>query len=160
LKNKKEAPPPAKNSARAKLADVALQPEQREFFARSIVNRVSARLIGFGIVNPLDQMHSANPPSHPELLEWLARDTIEHGYDLNRLTRGIVLSRVYGRGSRLDGDAPRSNLFAVAKVRPLSPLQLAASMRIATTDPVTFGADLKGDEFEKRIESLESSAGG
>ncbi len=160
FKNKKQAPPPAKNSARAKLAEVALRPEQRDYFARSVVNRVWARLLGFGLVNPLDQMHSANPPSHPELLEWLARDTVEHGYDLKRLTRGLVLSQAYSRSSRYEGDAPRANLFAVGRVRPLSPMQLATSMRIATSDPQTLGGDLKPEELEKRIEGLESSAAG
>ena len=64
---------------------------------------------------PLDQMHSANPPSHPELLAWLARDTATHGYDLRRLIRGLVLSEAYARSSRWDGEeAPRPSLFAVA----------------------------------------------
>ena len=53
---------------------------------------------------PLDQMHSANPPSHPDLLAWLARDTIDHGYDLRRLIRGLVLSRAYARDSRWDAE--------------------------------------------------------
>ena len=53
------------------------QPGERDFFARSIVNRIWHRLFGRGLVMPLDQMHSANPPSHPELLAWLARDTID-----------------------------------------------------------------------------------
>ena len=63
---------------------MALEPGERDFFARSIVNRLWHRFFGVGLVMPLDQMHSENPPSHPELLAWLARDTIEHGYDLRR----------------------------------------------------------------------------
>ena len=70
---------------------------------------------------PLDQMHSANPPSHPELLAWLARDVADHGYDLRRLIRGLVLSEAYSRSSRWEGaDPPRPSLFAVALVRPLT----------------------------------------
>ena len=74
-KKDKVPPPPPKFSARAKLVEVALEPGEREFFARAIVNRIWHRLFGQGLVMPLDQMHSANPPSHPELLAWLARDT-------------------------------------------------------------------------------------
>ena len=112
---KDKVPPPApKFSARARLVEVALEPGDRDFFARSIVNRVWNRLFGRGLVMPLDQMHSANPPSHPELLAWLARDTIEHGYDLRRLIRGLVLSRAYARDSRWDrrGSEPRARRFS------------------------------------------------
>ncbi len=110
---------------------------------------------------PLDQMHSANPPSHPELLAWLARDTIEHGYDLRRLIRGLVLSRAYARDSRWDaGEPPRPSLFAVAVVRPLSPLQLACSLRLATADPAALPADLKPAELDRRIESLAEQSRG
>src|SRR5262249_16311483 len=80
-KKEKKATPAPKFSARQKLVEVALQPEGRDFFAKSIVNRVWARLYGVGLVTPVDQMHSENPPSHPELLAWLARDTIAHDYD-------------------------------------------------------------------------------
>jgi len=160
-KKKKVAPPRPALSVRAKLVEVALQPGERDFFARAIVNRVWHRLLGHGLVMPLDQMHSENPPSHPELLEWLARDTAEHGYNLRRLTRGLVLSRAYARTSRWEGgEPPRPSLFAVANVRPLTPAQLAASMWLAATDPVTLSPGLKPEDFDKRVEGLEGRAQG
>jgi hypothetical protein len=160
--DKKAPPPPApKFSARAELVKLSLQPEQRDFFARSIVNRVWHRLFGYGLVMPLDQMHSENAPSHPELLDWLARDTAEHGYDLRRLIRGLVLSKAYARDSRWNkGETPRPSLFAVARLRPLTPMQLAVSLRLAVADPPTFTATLKADELDKRLVGLEASAGG
>lgn len=155
----KTPPPPPHFSARAKLVELALSPEDRDFFARAIVNRVWNRLFGRGLVMPLDQMHSANPPSHPELLAWLARDTVAHGYDLRRLIRGLVLSRAYARDSRWDnGEPPRPSLFAVAAVRPMSPMQLACSLRLATADPATLPADLKPEEFDRKVEALAESA--
>jgi len=158
-KQAKTSPPAPKHSARAQLVDVALRPKERDYFARAIVNRLWARFYGHGLVSPVDQMHSENPPSHPELLDWLARDLIAHGYDLKRLTRGLVLSKAYARSSRWEnGTPPKPFLFAVARVRPLTPYQLAASLRIATTDPATL--ELKGDELEKKIEGLEQSARG
>jgi hypothetical protein len=154
-------PPLPKFSARAELVKVSLEPGQRDFFARSIVNRIWHRLFGYGLVMPLDQMHSENAPSHPELLDWLARDTVEHQYDLKRLMRGLVLSRAYARDSRWDkGEAPRPQLFAVARVKPLTPMQLAVSLRLAVTDPQQLAATLKPEEFEKRLQGLESGAGG
>jgi hypothetical protein len=103
-------------------------------------------------------MHSANPASHPELLAWLARDVVSHGYDLRRLVRGLVLSEAYSRSSRWDGaDPPRPSLFAVALVRPLTAAQLATSLRVATADPASLPADFGSEPFEKRIKSLEES---
>src|SRR5262249_39750932 len=117
-------PPAPKFSTRARLAELALEPAGRDFFARAIVNRVWQRLFGQGLVSPIDQMHSENPPSHPELLAWLARDMAENHYDLRRLVRGLVLSRAYARDSRYPGDRwPAANLFAVAPVRALTPAQ-------------------------------------
>lgn len=147
-----ETPPPAPAfSRRAKLVDVALAPESRSFFSRSIVNRVWARLFGTGLVTPVDQMHSANPPSHPELLEWLARDVAEHGYDLTRLVRGLILSQTYARSSRWDSasERPAAKYFAVANVRPLSPRQYALALHIATT---------AGDELARVMEKPEAWA--
>ncbi len=157
---KDKVPPPApKFSARAKLVEVALQPGDREFFAKAIVNRIWYRLFGQGLVMPLDQMHSANPPSHPELLAWLARDTADHGYDLRRLIRELVLTEAYARSTRWEGkESPRPSLFAVAVVRPLTPMQLATSLKLATIDPARLPADFQSEPFEKRMDSLEAGA--
>src|SRR5262249_28204733 len=65
------------------------------FFARAIVSRIWAHYFGAGIVNPPDDMNAANPPSNPELLDWLAKDFIEHRFDLKHLHRTILNSRVY-----------------------------------------------------------------
>lgn len=155
-KKAKAPPAPPTFSLRAKLVETALAPEQREFFARNIANRMWHRFYGRGLVMPLDQVHSENPASHPELLDWLARDLAEHGYDLKRLARGLVLSEAYARSSRWDSEKlPDERLFAVASVRPLAPMQLATSLKIAAADPKTLTPDV-----EKKTEAAEKSAGG
>jgi hypothetical protein len=161
-KAKKDKSPPPKPafSARAKLVEVSLQSGNASFFARSIVNRMWHRFFGIGLVNPLDQMHSENPASHPELLAWLAKDTAEHGYDLKRLIRGIAMSKAYSRSSRYPTESnPDPRLFAVAKLKPLTPLQLATSLKIAAADPAGF-ENKKPEEFEKLMEQMEASGRG
>lgn len=156
---KTQAAPPAV-SARAKLVEVALQQGNSDFFAKSIVNRMWHRFLGFGLVNPLDQMHSENPPSHPELMQRLARDTAANKYDLRRLIKGIVLSSTYARGSKYPSETqPNPRYFAVARLKPLTPMQMATSLKIATADPASF-ENLKLDDLEKKIEQIESSARG
>jgi hypothetical protein len=159
-KKEKKAPPPPTFSAREKLVEIALAPGNSDYFARAIVNRMWHRFFGLGLVTPLDQMHAENPPSHPELLTWLARDTQSHGYGLRRLIRGIVLSKAYSRDSRYPSEAaPDGRLLAVARLKPLTPMQLATALKIAASDPKAF-ENLKSDEFEKKIEGLENSARG
>lgn len=146
-------------SARVKLVETALEPGQREIFARAVVNRLWYRLYGRGLVMPLDQMHLLNPPSHPELLDWLARDLVEHQYDLRRLVRGLVLSNAYARSSRWQGEkAPFDKLFAVAQARPMTPMQMGFSLRLATTDPQSLPKEPA--ELEKRLEAIERSGDG
>ena len=65
------------------------------YFARNLVNRFWHHHLGVGIVDPVDDMNAANPPSNPELLDWLARDFIEHKFDLKHLHRRILNSRTY-----------------------------------------------------------------
>ena len=99
---RRRPPPPPKFSARAKLVEVALQPGEREFFARSIVNRMWHRFFGLGLVMPLDQMHSREP-AEPSGTARLAGP--RHGRARlrpARLIRGIVLSQAYARGSRYE----------------------------------------------------------
>lgn len=164
LKKNKQAPAPASYSRRAQLVDVALRPSENMFFARALVNRLWARFLGRGLVDPVDQMHPENPPSHPELLEWLARDFVNHGYDMQRLIRGIISSRVYSRSSRWPlNDRPAPDLFAVAQVRPLSPRQYSVLLRLASTSPdrlIASDGGLPGDDQFEQLENQASSLAG
>jgi hypothetical protein len=158
-KKAKGPPAPPNFSLRGKLVETALATENRAFFARNIANRLWHRLLGRGLVMPLDQLHSENPASHPELLDWLARDLAEHGYDMKRTIRGIALSNAYARSSRWEGEKlPDERLFAVANVRPLAPMQLATSLKLVTSDPLALPTERK--KIEERIDAVEKSASG
>ena len=95
--------------------------------ARAFVNRMWSVLLGRGIVHPADEINARNAPSHPELLDWLSKDFAAHQYDVRRLVRGIVLSRVYA----LSPSDAAPERFAGAIERPLSAEQIARSWRIA-----------------------------
>ena len=105
----------------------------RKFFGRSLVNRVWSYLLGRSLVYPVDQMHSANPSSVAGVLEYLADDLVEHGYDLERLIAGICGSRAYQLSSAWPRDVnrPAADQFAVAALRPLTPKQYALSLLLA-----------------------------
>jgi hypothetical protein len=71
-------------------------------FARVIVNRVWQYHFGVGIVEtPNDFGFNGGRPSHPELLDWLANDLLEHGWSLKHLHRRIMSSRCYQQASRI-----------------------------------------------------------
>ena len=71
----------------------------REAFARNIVNRIWARLFGAGIVEPVDDLRSTNPPRNEPLMNALAKDLIEHKYDLKYITSVMMKSRTYQSSS-------------------------------------------------------------
>ena len=159
LRKEKKPPPQPNYSRRSRILEPGLSPIGRLWLARSIVNRVWYRLIGYGLVMPVDQMHSENPASHPELLEWLSEDLIAHGFDLRRLIRGLVMSRTYSRDTAWDvpETRPDENLFAVGRVRMLTPLQLGASLRVATLDPESIGNSVSLEDRNKRLEAAAQS---
>ena len=150
-------PESASYSYRNQLADIALRAENDSLFARSIANRLWHRLMGYGLVMRIDQMHGGNLGSHPELLEWLARDMKTHGYELRRLVRGIVSSRAYSRSSEWGPSDPRppsKELFAVANLRPLTPMQYGVSVLLCG-DPAFPPAE---EAFEATIRGVEDAA--
>ena len=72
-----------------------LRDPNNPYFATALVNRVWAMYFGVGIVNPIDDLSLANPPSNAPLLDYLSRGFVEHDYDLKWLHREIVNSRTY-----------------------------------------------------------------
>ena len=86
-------------SGRAELAE-AIANEHNPLTARVIVNRIWGWHFGQGIVNtPSDFGTRSAPPSHPELLDWLALNFIKEGWSLKQLHRNIVLSATYQQSS-------------------------------------------------------------
>lgn len=161
---KSDAPPPPlpEFSPRAELVRLALGASQNRLLARNMVNRTWARLLGRGLVHPLDQMHSANASSHPALLDFLADDFVAHGYDLRHLICGIVLSRTYARSARATttSEPPAAELFARAIVRPLTARQVALSLHIATSHPDRIGGLFAQQQWAPQRQQLEQQSGG
>ncbi len=69
------------------------------FFARALVNRVWANFLSRGLVDPEDDLRLTNPASNEELFATLAKDFVEHKYDLRHLVRTIMNSATYQRSS-------------------------------------------------------------
>jgi hypothetical protein len=78
----------------APLADWLASPENEQF-VRSQVNFVWYHLLGRGLVEPIDDFRTTNPPSNPALLDALAADFAAGGLDLRSLVRTIMTSRTY-----------------------------------------------------------------
>lgn len=69
------------------------------FFARTMVNRMWGHFLRRGIIHPIDDARSTNPPSSPELLDFLAREFVSSNYDVRHLIRVIANSQAYGLSS-------------------------------------------------------------
>jgi hypothetical protein len=145
---------------REKLAALVTDP-RNERFARVLVNRVWKRYLGWGLVEPVDDWSAGLPPgsnehastnepsrnralqnadraSHPELLDFLARELITHDYDLKHVARLVLNSQTYQRATRPDGslDQPSAGrLFASPARRRLSAEQLVDSLFAAVGKP-------------------------
>ena len=77
-----------------------LREPDNPFFARVEVNRIWFHLLGRGIVHPIDDFRDSNPPSNDGLLDRLARDFVNSGYDRKHIIRTILRSRTYQTTSR------------------------------------------------------------
>ena len=85
--------------------------------SRTMVNRLWYLLFGRGICSSIDDLGGQGTyPSHPELLDWLAADFVESGWDIKQIIRKIVLSKAYRRPSkpttRLLEEDPQNQLLA------------------------------------------------
>jgi hypothetical protein len=101
--------------------------------ARAFANRTWAHFMGRGLVNPVDDLGPHNPPSHPELLDRLAKEFRAGNYDVKELIRWIMASRGYQASSiRAKGSEKEDGLFNSMALRPMSPEQLFDSLLVAT----------------------------
>ena len=83
---------------RTALANWIVSPKN-PYFARVIVNRVWADVMGRGIVEPVDDLRATNPPTNAPLLDALSDEFRKNGYDLKKLLKTILTSNVYALSS-------------------------------------------------------------
>jgi hypothetical protein len=115
---------------RPELVAWVISPQNR-YFARAFVNRTWAQFFGRGLVNPIDNQHDGNPPSHPALLDLLAREFVESGFDVKHLVRCVCNSRAYQRTSRpAAGNEKDAELFSRMAVKPIGPEALYDSLMV------------------------------
>ena len=125
--------------------------------ARAFVNRTWAHFHGYGFTRPVDDMGPHNPPSHPELLDYLSGQFVQSGYDVKRLIGWVTASRAYHlssagtRGNAADnpaaGEVP---LFSHMAVKRMTAEQLYDSLLVATAAQNAAGADYEAVEEQKR----------
>jgi len=94
-------------------------------FARSQVNWTWFQLLGRGIVDPIDDFRPTNPPSHPALLDALAKDFVAQKFDVRYLITLIMTSRTYQLSAQPDDSNKDDEInFSHALPRRLSAEQM------------------------------------
>ena len=129
---------PPQKDRRQVFADWLTTPSN-PFFARVEVNRIWAALMGTGIVEPFDDFRDTNPPSNEPLLEALAKDFIQSGFDRRHIIRTIVSSNVYqtsGETNPFNHDDTR--FFSFRQPRRLEAEQLVDALGQVTGKPMKF----------------------
>jgi hypothetical protein len=142
---------------RSKFADWLTAPEN-PFFARVIVNRIWAHLLGKGIVEPIDDFRSSNPPSNAPLLDALAVDLVSNNFDRLHIFRVICNSQVYQRRTQVNEfNADDADNFSHSKVRLLSAEQLNDAIAYVTKSvPTTDEIPLAIEKLKRKETALAS----
>lgn len=125
---------PAKASAdpRQQLADWVTRSDN-PYFARNFANRYWAALLGAGLVEPVDDLRATNPAALPALLDALAKDFVEHRFDVKHLLRTICNSRVYQLAPELNPPRDAEGTLFTHRV----PRRLSAEVLLDAINQVT-----------------------
>jgi hypothetical protein len=86
--------PQAEASRRDQLAAWITSPDN-QYFAKSYVNRLWGYMFGVGIIEPIDDIRASNPPTNPELLDYLTEEFINSGFNVRHVFALICKSRTY-----------------------------------------------------------------
>lgn len=122
------------------------------YFAQAFVNRTWGLLMGKGFVHPVDDMGGSNLPSNPQLLNDLAADFKQHGFDIKHLVFQIANSRTYQLTSKSSSKEAPAN-YERGKVQMLNPTQMMNSFFTATSIETALRKK-SHREFEERKEMI------
>jgi len=119
---------PADNEASDRLQSLSKwlgSPENRRFAATQ-ANRIWFQLLGKGIVDPIDDFRSTNPPSNPELLDALTQEFVTRDYRVRELMRLILSSQTY----QLSSEPNESNADDETSFSHATPQRLTAEQTL------------------------------
>ena len=123
---------PATTDPRSELADW-MRSEENPYFARMLVNRYWKHFFSRGLVEPEDDIRPTNPATHPELLEGLADQFVDSGFDLKDLIRTICNSRTY----QLSADPNGRNADDEQNFARFYPSRLEAEVLLDSVNDIT-----------------------
>jgi hypothetical protein len=118
---------------RVSLAEWMVDPKN-EYFAGAMVNRLWRHFMGSGLVEPVDDLRSSNPPSNPELWEALKSEFVAHHYDLKHVQRLILTSRAYQLDSATFPDNEKDTRFYSHYAARRLPAEVMLDAIAAATD--------------------------
>ncbi len=114
------------------------------FFARAMVNRIWAHYMGVGLVHPVDDFSLGNPPSNEALLDALAKDFIEHKFDIRHIERVILLSRTYQLSAKVNETNKHDKVnYAHSYIRPMIAEAIVDVLNSALGTTEKFGPEVK-----------------
>lgn len=117
-----------------------LSDPSNERFAATQANRIWAQLMGQGVVDPIDDFRSTNPPSNPELLTALRNEFVDHDFDVRHLMRLILNSKSYQLAWQPNNTNEQNpECFARTVPRRLTAEQTADAMSQVLGVPVQYG---------------------
>ncbi len=124
-----------------------LTSKENPYFAKAIVNRVWRNFMGRGLVEAEDDLRETNPPSNRELFDYLAKDFVEHGYDMKHLIGQIMNSAAYQRSSKkVAGNEQDNRYYSRYLVRRLSGEVILDCLSQVTNSPTVFNQVYTGVE--------------
>jgi hypothetical protein len=116
-----------------------LTAKDNDYFAKILVNRYVGYLLGRGLVEPIDDLRSTNPPTNPPLLDALAHHFIGSGLDLKQLLRTIMTSRLYQLDSQpTPANAADGKFYSHFQVKRLSAEALIDAVDRVTEMPTKY----------------------
>lgn len=121
---------------------------ESEYLSKMAVNRLWAHFLGYGFTKPIDDMGPHNPSTHPDLLDYLAKQLVAKSYNLKDVISWIVLSEPYALSSRTNstnaaaddpllGEPPKFSRFYLRQMRAE---ELYESLLVATQAHKTRGS--------------------
>lgn len=126
-----------------------LTAKENPYFAHVQVNRIWSYLLGKGIVDPIDDFRSSNPPSNVKLIDLLAREFYQSNFDCKHIFRMICNSAAYQRcAETTPSNELDSDLFSHHKVRLLAAEQIQDAVAVVT------GSLPAGDQIDRITEEF------